>query len=226
MVMTQTRLASFLSPVAASSSYNQSLPCGQSTPVPTGPCTQSLPCGQVSPASTRDSRSAERRSSSPVLPQRGKHKSKKVKRAENKSQRKRDKNARAKSPQPTSLSDVINSDITPVCSDNVISNDVNDDGMSLLLLDRSLREMLASSNKRSREDADNSDVNSSDPQQRLIEVESQLVATTIALEGEQNEVTRLKAHVELLESEYSEQKSELDNLRKTSNKQEWNQTII
>ena len=68
--------------------------------------------------------------------------------------------------------------------------------------------MLASQVKRSREDPDNSDINSSYPQQRLTEAESQLVATMIALEGEQNEVTRLKAHAERLESEYSEQKSD------------------
>ena len=220
MVMTQTRLASFLSPVAAAGPCTQSLPCGQGSPAPTrvpsGPCTQSLPCGQVSPASTRDPRSAERRSTSPVLPEHGR-KSKKVKRAESKAKRKRDKNARAKSRISTSVRNLHDSTSTPMSSDNAISGVVNDDGVSFLS-DRSLREMLASADERSREDADSSGDNI-DHQQRLIEVESKLVATAIALEGEQDETTRLKAHIELLESEYSEQKSELDNLRKILGKQ-------
>ena len=56
--------------------------------------------------------------------------------------------------------------------------------------------MLALAIKTSSEDVDNCDVDNSDPQQCRIEVESWLVATTIALEGEQNEATRLKAHFE------------------------------
>ena len=61
---------------------------------------------------------------------------------------------------------------------------------SSLLMDRSLRDMLASGDEQS---LDN-DVNESCEmlnQQRVIELESQLLAATIALEGEQNEVSRL-----------------------------------
>ena len=95
-------------------------------------------------------------------------------------------------------------------------SDDRDNGLSLL--DRSLRDMLASGDEGSPEDPDSSDA-TTDHQQHVIEVESKLVATEIALEGEQNEVTRLKAHIELLESNYTEQKSELDNLRKILHKQ-------
>ena len=205
--MTQTRLASFLSPVRAEP----------------GPCTQSLPCGQLNPAPTNEPQSAEQRpiSPAPVLPKRTGHKSKKVIRAIKKSQRKRDKNNRAKSqvPRCKSDNDVNKSTSTPISSNRAtasVMSDDSDDGLSLL--DRSLRDMLVSGDEGSPEDPDSSDA-TTDHQQRVIEVESKLVATEIALEGEQNEVARLKAHIELLESDYTEQKSELDNLRKILNKQ-------
>ena len=205
--MTQTRLASFLSPVRAEP----------------GPCTQSLPCGQLNPAPTNEPQSAEQRpiSPAPVLPKRTGHKSKKVIRAIKRSQRKRDKNNRAKSqvPRCKSDNDVNKSTSTPISSNRAtasVMSDDSDDGLSLL--DRSLRDMLASGDEGSPEDPDSSDA-TTDHQQRVIEVESKLVATEIALEGEQNEVARLKAHIELLESDYTEQKSELDNLRKILNKQ-------
>ena len=54
--------------------------------------------------------------------------------------------------------------------------------------------------------------------QHLIQVDSQLAATAIALEGEQNQVTHLNTHIELLEKEYNAQKHELENMRKTVNK--------
>ena len=162
---TDTVLASFLSSVAAAGPFTQSLPCDQGSPTPTrvpsGPCTQSLPCGQVSPAFTRDPRLAERRSTSPVLPEHGRE-SKKVKRTESKTKRKRDKNARAKSQTYASVPNVHDPSSTPMSV-------VNDDGV-YFLLDRSLCEMLASGDERSREDADSSDDNIDHPQ-RLIEVE-------------------------------------------------------
>ena len=84
-------------------------------------------------------------------------------------------------------------------------------------MDRSLREMLASGDERSRGNDDNeSYVKSS---QQSSQLESQLLAAKIALEGEQNEVSCLKCHIELLESDYDTQKSELDTMKKTLNKQ-------
>ena len=85
-------------------------------------------------------------------------------------------------------------------------------------MDRSLREMLASGDERSRDNGDNESYVMSS-QQRVIELESQLLAAEIALEGEQNEVSCLKCHIELLESDYDTQKSELDTMKKTLNKQ-------
>ena len=88
---------------------------------------------------------------------------------------------------------------------------------SSLLLDRSLRDMLASGDEQSLDNDVNESCEMSN-QQRVIELESQLLAATIALEGEQNEVSRLKCHVELLESEYDTQKTELNATKKTLNK--------
>ena len=68
------------------------------------------------------------------------------------------------------------------------------------LLNRSLRSMLASGDEGSHGDSACSSDQNGDSQ-HLIEVESQLVATAIALEGERNEVARLNTHIELLEKE-------------------------
>ena len=57
-------------------------------------------------------------------------------------------------------------------------------------MDRSLREMLASGDERSRDNGDNESYVMSN-RQRVIELESQLLAAKIALEGEQNEVSCL-----------------------------------
>ena len=66
------------------------------------------------------------------------------------------------------------------------------------LLNHSMRSMLASGDEGShRESACLSDQNGDS--QHLIQVESQLIATAIALEGEQNEVAHLNTHIELLE---------------------------
>ena len=190
----QTRLTGFLSPVASS----------------TGPCSQSLPCGQVSPAPASASQPVtESGSPLPDLPTRAGRKSKKTVRAEKKSKRKREKKAiGAKS--KTCTSDNVAS--TPVRStnDTVMSDDD--------LLNRSLRSMLASGDEGSHGDSACSSDQNGDSQ-HLIQVESQLVATAIALEGERNEVARLNTHIELLEKEYSAQKRELQSMTKTANKQ-------
>ena len=97
-------------------------------------------------------------------------------------------------------------------NDTLITNE------SILLMDRSLREMLASGDERSRDNGDNESYVMSN-RQRVIELESQLLAAKIALEGEQNEVSCLKCHIELLGSDYDTQKSELDTMKTTLNKQ-------
>ena len=53
----------------------------------------------------------------------------------------------------------------------------------------------------------------------LIAAESQLMATRLALEGERNEVARLNLQIELLEKEHTLQKREIDDMKKTMNKQ-------
>ena len=86
------------------------------------------------------------------------------------------------------------------------------------LLNRSLQSRLASGDEGSHGDSACSSDQNGDSQ-HLIQVESQLVATAIALEGERNEVSRLNTHIELLEKEYSAQKRELESMTKTANKQ-------
>ena len=78
--------------------------------------------------------------------------------------------------------------------------------------------MLASGDEVSHSDNDCSD-NTTDHSQHLIAAESQLMATRLILEGEQNEVARLNLQVELLEKEHTLQKREIDDMKKTMNKQ-------
>ena len=78
--------------------------------------------------------------------------------------------------------------------------------------------MLASGDEVSHSGNDCSD-NTTDHSQHLIAAESQLMATRLALEGERNEVARLNLQIKLLEKEHTLQKREIDDMKKTMNKQ-------
>ena len=124
-----------------------------------------------------------------TLPARVQRKFKKIKWAEKKAKRKHSKNlSRAKSGSTDNVVDISastpnNSNRGTVMNDNEIS-----------LLDRSLREMLASGDESSHDD-NTDDTNNHD--QQIIKIESELVATRMALEGEKSEVVRLKVQIEL-----------------------------
>ena len=192
MVLSQPRVTGFLSPVGVSP----------------GPASQSLPCGQRNPAPTNDPPPANVNGSgvtSPALPARVQRKSKKIKRAEKKAKRKRSKNlGRAKS----GSTDIV-TDISASTPTNSSRSTVNDNEISLL--DRSLRDMLASGDESSHGDNTN---DTSNHEQYIIKIESELVATRIALEGEKSEVARLKVQIELLEKDYTLRKRELDGMKK------------
>ena len=195
--MVQPRLTSFLSPVSGS----------------TGPCSQSLPCGQGSPAPTPASSSDRQRvSDSPVQPKRKTVKSKKVIRAEKKAQRKRDKLNKRTNSRPSlpnnSRGDETASTPAHGTNDSAAVSADND----LSFLNMSLSEMLTS-------DADSTHGDITPASDRIIELESQLVASAISLEGEKNEVARLKQHISLLEEEYDKQKRDLASVKKVMNKQ-------
>ena len=202
MVHTQAQITNFMSPPGVTGR--------------TG--TQSLPCGQVNPCRTSDAHPAAASgvSKEPELPQNKGKKSKKVRRAEKKATRKREKIARKKRDKSLPNSPA-NADCTPTNNPHNDTRMINDESESILLMDRSLRDMLASDDERSHDDSTSESVVSG--QQRVIALESQLLAATIALEGERNEVSRLKCHVDLLEADYDAQKSELGTLKKTINKQ-------
>ena len=160
--MVQPRLTSFLSPVSGS----------------TGPCSQSLPCGQGSPAPTPASSSDRQRvSDSPVQPKRKTVKSKKVIRAEKKAQRKRDKLNKRTNSRPSlpnnSRGDETASTPAHGTNDSAAVSADND----LSFLNMSLSEMLTS-------DADSTHGDTTPASDRIIELESQLVASAISLEGE------------------------------------------
>ena len=100
-------------------------------------------------------------------------------------------------------------------SDPVSGND------SIIYMDRSLRDMLASGDEESHA-ANELSQDTDDEQRRMTELESKLLASAIALEGwegEQTEVSRLKVHIELLETEYDNQKRELGATKNTLIKQ-------
>ena len=126
MVRTQAQITGFLSPVA------------------TGP--QSLPCGQVNPCPTCDAHSVSGMSSKYELPQRNRgKKSKKVLRVKSKAKRKHEKNARKKHDKSRTNSPVRTA-ITPL---NNCHNDPMRIDESSLLMDRRLRDMLASGDEQS-----------------------------------------------------------------------------
>ena len=83
----------------------------------------------------------------------------------------------------------------------------------------SLRDMLTSDDERSHDDSTTGSESALSSQQKVIALESQLLAATIILEGEQNEVFGLKCHVDLLEADCDAQNSELGTLKNTINKQ-------
>ena len=114
--------------------------------------------------------------------------------------------SRAKSGSTDNVVDIsartpTNSNLSTVMNDNEIS-----------LLDLSLREILASGDESPH--GDNTD-DTCNHHQHIIKIESELVATRIALEGEKSEVARLKVLVELLEREYTLQICQLDGMKKT-----------
>ena len=194
MVHTQAQITNFMSPPGATA----------------GTGAQSLPCGQVNPCATSNARG---RSKEPELPQYKGKKSKKVRRAENKAKRKREKIERKNRDKPQQNSPV-DAASTPINNSHIDNQMISDE--SILLMDRSLRDMLASDDDRSHDDGANESAVS---QSRVIALESQLLAATIALEGERNEVSRLKCHIDLIEADYDTQKSELCDMKKTLNKQ-------
>ena len=128
---------------------------------------------------------------------------KKVRRAENKAKKKRGKMERKKrdKPQQNSPADAAS---TPINNSHIGNQMISVE--SILLMDRSLRDMLASDDDRSHDDCANESAVS---QSRVTALESQLLAATIALEGERNEVSRLKCYVDLIEADCDTQKSEL-----------------
>ena len=67
-------------------------------------------------------------------------------------------------------------------------------------------------------DADSTHGDTTSANDRIIELESQLVASAISLEGEKNEVARLKQHISLLEEDYDKQKRDLASVKKVMNK--------